>query len=213
MNSTIDIFSANLKHYMSLYELNNKELSEILGVSESTVGKWLLKKAMPRMGVIEKLSKHFGVQKSDLLEAHGTDDIDLAKIDGIIPLKKLRRIPILGEIACGNPILAEENYIGYFTADDKYLDSDFCLYAKGDSMIGADIEGGDLVFIKQQPDVDDGEIAAVLIDDEATLKRVYKIAGNVQLRADNPHYPPIDLDGTKDVRILGKATHVLKPVD
>ena len=79
-------------------------------------------------------------------------------------------------------------------------------------MIGAEISDGDLVFIKKQSDVDDGEIAAVLIDDEATLKRVYKIADKVQLRADNPHYPPIDLDGTQSVIILGRATHVLRPV-
>ncbi len=143
---------------------------------------------------------------------NSSNDVDLTKIKGIIPIKKLRRIPILGQIACGNLILAEENYIGYFTADDKYLVSDFCLYARGDSMIGADISDGNLVFIKRQSDVDDGEIAVVLIEDEATLKRVYKIAGNVQLRADNPHYPPIDLDGIQSVIILGRATHVLRPV-
>lgn len=193
--------------------LSADELGQLIGKNRATIYRYENNdiENLPTTA-LEPLAKALGVSPSYLMGWNSSEDVDLTKIKGIMPLKKLRRIPILGQIACGNPILAEENYIGYFTADDKYLDSDFCLYAKGDSMIGAEIDDGDLVFIKKQSDVDDGEIAAVLIDDEATLKRVYKIAGNVQLRADNPHYPPIDLDGTQTVIILGKATHVLRPV-
>lgn len=193
--------------------LSADELGQLIGKNRATIYRYENNdiENLPTTA-LEPLAKALGVSPSYLMGWSSPDDVDLTKIKGIMPLKKLRRIPILGQIACGNPILAEENYIGYFTADDKYLDSDFCLYARGDSMIGAEIDDGDLVFIKKQSDVDDGEIAAVLIDDEATLKRVYKIADKVQLRADNPHYPPIDLDGTQSVIILGRATHVLRPV-
>lgn len=193
--------------------LSADELGQLIGKNRATIYRYENNdiENLPTTA-LEPLAKALGVSPSYLMGWNSPNEVDLTKIKGIIPLKKLRRIPILGQIACGSPILAEENYIGYFTADDKYLDSDFCLYARGDSMTGADISDGDLVFIKKQSDVDDGEIAAVLIDDEATLKRVYKIADKVQLRADNPNYPPIDLDGTQTVIILGRATHVLRPV-
>ena len=208
----LDLYK-NIKSLRLSKELSQEQLAAMTGYKDRTsIAKIEAGKVDLSQSKIIEFAKALGVSPSYLMGWNSSDDVDLTKIKGIIPIKKVRRIPILGQIACGNPIWAEENYIGYFTADDKYLDSDFCLYAKGDSMTGAEIDDGDLVFIKKQSDVDDGEIAAVLIDDEATLKRVYKIADKVQLRADNPNYPPIDLDGTQTVIILGKATHVLRPV-
>lgn len=208
----LDLYK-NIKSLRLSKELSQEQLAAMTGYKDRTsIAKIEAGKVDLSQSKIIEFAKALGVTPSYLMGWSNSDDVDLTKIKGIIPIKKVRRIPILGQIACGNPIWAEENYIGYFTADDKYLDSDFCLYAKGDSMTGAEIDDGDLVFIKKQSDVDDGEIAAVLIDDEATLKRVYKIADKVQLRADNPNYPPIDLDGTQSVIILGKATHVLRPV-
>lgn len=208
----LDLYK-NIKSLRLSKELSQEQLAAMTGYKDRTsIAKIEAGKVDLSQSKIIEFAKALDVTPSYLMGWNSSEDVDLTKIKGIMPLKKLRRIPILGQIACGNPILAEENYIGYFTADDKYLDSDFCLYAKGDSMTGAEIDDGDLVFIKKQADVDDGEIAAVLIDDEATLKRVYKIADKVQLRADNPHYPPIDLDGTQSVIILGRATHVLRPV-
>lgn len=205
-------FQDRMQEVMSNRNITQSELSKATGITQSSISDWMRGKYLPKQDKVDIIAKALDVTPSYLMGWSNSDDVDLTKIKGIIPIKKVRRIPILGQIACGNPILAEENYIGYFTSDDKYLDSDFCLYTKGDSMTGAEIDDGDLVFIKKQSDVDDGEIAAVLIDDEATLKRVYKIADKVQLRADNPNYPPIDLDGTQSVIILGKATHVLRPV-
>lgn len=208
----LDLYK-NIKSLRLSKELSQEQLAAMTGYKDRTsIAKIEAGKVDLSQSKIIEFAKALDVSPSYLMGWNSSDDVDLTKIKGIMPLKKLRRIPILGQIACGNPILAEENYIGYFTADDKYLDSDFCLYARGDSMTGAEIDDGDLVFIKRQSDVDDGEIAAVLIDDEATLKRVYKISDKVQLRADNPHYPPIDLDGTQSVIILGRATHVLRPV-
>lgn len=98
-----------------------------------------------------------------------------------------KQFPLLGNIACGEPIFAEQNFEAYVEAGAN-VHADFCLRAKGDSMIGARIQDGDIVFIKKQEMVDDGEIAAVLIEDEATLKRVYydQESGVLQLFAEKP---------------------------
>lgn len=126
---------------------------------------------------------------------------------GIMPLRK-RRIPLLGEISCGQPVYADENRETYVSTDCDF-DADFCLTAHGDSMIGARIFNGDLVFIKRQPTVENGEIAAVIIEDEATLKRVYYYPeqSKLILCPENPRYAPLSYSGAELDRIviLGKA--------
>ena len=119
----------------------------------------------------------------------------------------VHKIPILGYIAAGLPLYADEHIEGYTYTERNGGAEYFALKVKGDSMINAGIHTGDIVLIKSCPDVDDGEIAAVLIDDEATLKRVYKLGDRVILRPENPAYSPMEFcknDG-KNIRILGKA--------
>lgn len=194
--------SKNLKKYMEEKDINNKELAKILNVSESTVGKWLLKKSVPRMGIIEQISNYFNIEKSDLIE----DKTDLSNIPGVIPVKKIIKIPILGHIQCGKPVMSVENYEGYFPADPEIINSDFCLYADGDSMIDAGINEGDLVFFKQTPQVENGSIAAVYVDDSTTLKRFYKKDNQIILQPENKSYSPIiiNLDESTNIRILGE---------
>ena len=117
-----------------------------------------------------------------------------------------KKIPLLGEIACGEPIFANEEH-EYFVEASTDIRADFALQAKGDSMINARINDGDIVFIRQQPDVNNGEIAAVIIDDEVTLKRVYKQDKGVMLVAENPKYNPIIYteNDAVTINILGKA--------
>ena len=117
-----------------------------------------------------------------------------------------KKVPLLGTIAAGVPIYADENFDGYRECTED-IDADFCLKIQGDSMIGARINDGDIVFIKKQPDVDNGEIAAVLIEDEATLKRVYKEKDSLILQAENPKYAPIvyTAESYVECRIMGKA--------
>jgi len=124
----------------------------------------------------------------------------------IIPLPKTKEVPLLGTIACGEPILATEN-IEMFIKVDESIPADFELKCKGDSMINARIFDGDIVYIRQQPDVDDGEIAAVLIGDEATLKRVHKYPNKLVLSACNPMYNDFVYSGDEleSIRIIGKA--------
>ena len=156
----------------------------------------------PKMAVVRMLAEHFRVSPEWLMGYDAPED--QATMSGLMPVER-RRIPMLGQIAAGQPITADEEHDCYVEADTER--ADFCLRVKGDSMIGARIYDGDTVFIHAQPDVEDGEIAVVLIDDEATLKRVYKLGDRVVLRAENPAYPPMEFhkaDG-KTLRILGKA--------
>jgi repressor LexA len=118
-------------------------------------------------------------------------------------------IPILGKIAAGSPMLAIENIEGSLTLDRSLIKNmnSFALRVKGDSMIDAGIKDGDLVIIKMQPVAENNEIAAVLIDDEVTLKYYEANADVIRLIPANKHYKPIIIRrGTKEVRILGKAT-------
>lgn len=128
--------------------------------------------------------------------------------DNITPLSELpkKQVPILGSIACGKPIYAEEQRGEYIETD---INADFALTCKGDSMIGARINDGDLVFIRKQNIVDNGSIAAVIINDEATLKRVfyYPEKEKLILQAENSKYEPLIYAGSEleEVKILGKA--------
>ena len=124
----------------------------------------------------------------------------------IIPMPEMRKIPLVGTIACGEPILADENIEEYISIP-KDLAGDFALTCKGDSMINARIFDGDIVYIRQQDTVENGEIAAVLIDSEATLKRVRFFEDHIVLEPENPMYKPLSYWGEEmnTVRIMGKA--------
>lgn len=124
--------------------------------------------------------------------------------DGLMRVE-LKRLPLLGEIAAGKPILCEEEL--ELASCAECVGSDLALRVKGDSMTGARIHDGDIVFIRLQDDVDDGEIAAVIIDDTATLKRVYHVPNGLQLLSENPKYPPmlVTLGDHDSIRILGRA--------
>ena len=131
----------------------------------------------------------------------------ITSFGNVLPITT-KRVPLLGEIACGKPIFMNEEY-GEFA--DVYADlrCDFCLRSKGDSMIGAGISDGDIVFCRQTDMVDNGKVAAVGIGDEATLKRFYYYPdeGRIIPSAENPAYPPIIFDGQSisEVRVLGEA--------
>lgn len=121
---------------------------------------------------------------------------------------KTKRFPMLGEIACGEPIFTNENHESYIDASED-IKADFCLIAKGDSMIGARIHNGDVVFIRKQPIVENGEIAAVIIDNEATLKRWYYYPENQKLilNPENSSFAPLVYVGPEldTILCLGKA--------
>lgn len=212
---------------MNIGELINKKRTELgltleevgnaVGVSKSTVKKWedgFISNM--RRDKISKLAKVLAMNPVSLITGEemsaNEDEIDVSKYSNIKPVKKIK-LPMLGKIACGEPIFADEEHETYVEVDESY-GADFCLTAQGDSMINAGIENGDTVLIREAPIVDNGEIAAVIIDDEATLKRVYYYKGEnkLVLQAENPRYSPFVYlnEELETIRIIGKAVAVIK---
>ena len=146
--------------------ITQEELGKIIGVQRSTINKYEkgFVKNMKRSS-IQTMADYFGVSPSYLLGISASQE----SVSEMRPIR-LKKFPMLGEIACGKPIFADEDHETYIDAAAD-IKADFCLTAKGDSMIGARIFDGDVVFIKEQPIVDNGQIAAVIIDDAVTLKR------------------------------------------
>lgn len=134
-------------------------------------------------------------------------DVPMRKHSPRIESEVTNQIPLIGTIAAGKPILAEENIEDYFTIDNK-IKADFALKIKGDSMVGAGIFPNDIVFVRQQCDLENGEIGAILIENEATLKKFYKDENTIILQAENDTFKPIVLT-SRNVKILGKLVAVL----
>ena len=125
---------------------------------------------------------------------------------GFEPMPKMKKVPLIGAIACGTPITAEQNLVGYVDVPED-IRCDFSLTCRGDSMVDAGIHDKDVVYIRIQPEVENGQIAAVRIDGEATLKRVYYSDGALTLMPANPSYPPMIYTGPQleEVHIEGRA--------
>lgn len=175
-----------------------------LSVSKASITGWK-NGSIPRPDKIKAIADYFGVSVDYLL---GNDSaINLSSVGNVFPIEK-KKIPLLGDIACGKPIYADEDRESYVEAGTD-VNADFCLRAKGDSMVGARILDGDIVFIQKVDIVSNGEIAAVIIGDEATLKRVYyyKDSQKLVLSAENPKYEPLVYVGSEldQIHILGKA--------
>ena len=193
-----------LKELRKARGITLEQLAERLGTSKQTIHRY-------ENGVIANipndkirmLAEALCVTPSELM---GWEE-GLYAYDNILPIKK-KHLPAIGTIACGEPIYAEEEYGGFISINGD-IDASFCLRAKGDSMIGARIFDGDMVFIRKQDSVDNGEIAAVIINDEATLKRVYYYPdeGKIVLSPENPRYAPLVYikEELNSIKILGKA--------
>lgn len=199
----------NIKRLRNANNLSQAELGKIAGVTDKAVSTWESGDKIPRMGAIERMAAYFGVKKSEIIDEESSFT-SLSQY-GVLPLPTTYKVPRIGSIACGGPILAEENVEEYDDVPDNII-CDFTLLCKGDSMIGARIQDGDIVYIRKQPDVENGEIAAVIIDDlpegsSATLKRVYKCPDQLVLQAENPKFAPFVYRGEEmnQVRIIGKA--------
>ena len=201
-------FSMRLKALLSEHEMTQNQLSKILGVSESTVGKWILEKSLPRMGIIQKLSEHFNVPKSYFLEKEKQESPAKAMTKGV-------RIPILGRVVAGIPIEAITDIEGYeeITADMANRGDFFALRIKGHSM-EPQILDNDVVICKCQSDVESGDIAIILVNgDEATCKQIKKSQEGVTLIGFNPVvYPPHFYSNkeieTLPVNVIGKVVEL-----
>lgn len=203
-------FSENLKILRKSKKLSQEKLADELKVSRSLIGMWESGQRKPSYETLELLADYFNIRLDDLSGRNINKDMNFSNISNIIPLPKTRKVPRLGKIACGEPILAEENYEDYDDVPED-IKCDFTLICEGDSMINARIQDGDVVYFREQSQVENGEIAACLVDGDfetkATLKRFYKYDDKIVLQAENPKYQPFVYvnEEMNKVRIIGKA--------
>lgn len=198
-----------LKELRLKKKLLQKDVADYLGVNRTTYVKYETGASQPDNDTLSRLADFFGVSVDYLLgrENNIAKQDPLPEYNNIFRIEK-KRYPLLGDIACGKPLFADEDHESFVLAGSA-VDADFCLRAKGDSMTGARIYDGDIVFIKEMPVVENGDIAAVVIGDEATLKRVYYYPEKKKLviNAENPRYEPFVFveEELNEIRILGKA--------
>ena len=194
------IMAKNILKYMERDGKSRHEVCHDLGISYTTFTDWVKGKTYPRIDKIELLANYFRINKADLVEDH-----PIPSFPNITPIAR-KSFPLFDGIAAGEPRLMPDGVTLYVDATVD-VQADYVLKVHGDSMIGARINDGDYVFIRQQPEVENGEIAAVAIGDEATLKRFYKYGDVVVLRGENPEFKELTFSGEQlgQVRILGKA--------
>ena len=200
------ILAENIKYCRERRGMTQVELAEIFHLSSyRIVYKWEHDITSPKSKTISDLARLFGESMDDLCHKRirELDAERAARPKNIIDKPLTRQVPILGTISCGEPIMAEQNLDGY--AEAPVSNCDFCLRCKGDSMTGARIYDGDIVYIKSQPEVENGQIAAVLVDGEVTLKRFYLFGDHVVLHPENPAFRDQIYDNRNDVRVLGLA--------
>lgn len=201
-----------LKSLRKKNKVTQEELAARIKVERSSVGKYETG-TIPSYDTLSRIADYFHVSVDYLLGRDTPPDL-ADTVPGLLPITR-KKFPLLGEIACGEPTWQEEHHETMVESTDT-IDADFCLRASGDSMTGSQIDDGDIVFIKQTPLVDNGDIAAVLIGDETTLKRVDydPDAGLLILLPDNPAYRPLVFRGDElnQIRILGRAVMIQKRI-
>ncbi len=201
-----------------------KQLREELGKSKAQVARELQipyttfvnyenEAREPNSEVLIMIANYFHVSVDYLIGRTENRHGNSLPVSNLVPLKHIIKVPIIGRIACGSPILAEQNYEGQTFCPDE-VNADFALRCQGDSMIDANIQDGDIVFIKEAPIVENGEIAAVVIGEEATLKKVYVQGCTLTLLPANSSYEPMIFKKNEinDIRICGKAVAVLRHI-
>ncbi len=196
-----ETMSRNIRYYMDINNKTRKDMCSALGVSYSTFTDWVNGNKYPRIDKIEMMANFFHISKADLVEEP-------------TPKKSKFEIPVLGLVRAGIPMDAVENILDYeeISEDMARQGEFFALQIKGDSM-EPKISDGDVVIVRKQPDVESGEIAIVLVNgDEATIKKVQKFHGGINLVPSNPVYEVKTFTNeqieTLPVQILGKVVEL-----
>ena len=202
------IMAKNIKYYMEQNRVTAKDICSTLKIPMPTFSDWVNAKTYPRIDKIEMLANYFGILKSDLVE----DKNELPESATRIDFPSLHRIPVLGRISAGLPLYAEQNIEGYTLTDLNGGAEYFALRVCGDSMNAARIEDGDVIIVRRQDEVENGELAVVMVGDcDATIKRFYSTGTTVTLmpQSTNPaHQPQIyDLQRTS-IKVLGKVVKI-----
>lgn len=195
------MIACRLKELREQAGMKKSETARRFGMPYTTYSNYEAGTREPGAEELIKFADSYGVTIDYLMGRSAAE----GGVDNLLPIET-QKIPLLGTIAAGQPIIAREEFDSYIAVGTE-VRADFALKVKGDSMINARICDGDIVFIRSQPIVENGEIAAVLLGEEATLKRFYRNGDLVTLLAENPNYAPITilLDESAQIRVLGKA--------
>lgn len=194
----------NIKKYRAIRNYSLQDLAERVGLTKKTIQRYENGEIKIDMERLNDISEALDVEISRLIE--GAESFLGVDIDELNTVK----VPIIGKVSCGNGVLAFTDIEGVEPTPREWLNGGehFYLRAKGDSMSGARIFNGDLLLIKKQDDVGNGELAAVLVNEEAVLKRIYKNGGQIMLQSENPNYPPI-FASPDEVKIIGKLKKIV----
>ena len=207
MSDKVATFARRLREGLDVRGMTQAELAKRSGISKSSISRYIKGDWEGKQSAVYELAKALGVTEAWLMgyDVPMENDTPLAVPPGFDPLPEMESVPLVGQIACGQPITAEENLEGYVSIPAEWH-ATFTLMCKGDSMEPT-IHDGDLVAIRKDVEVENGEIAAVRIEDEATLKHVYLHSDYIELRPENPAYSSIirRKEEMNDVAIEGKA--------
>lgn len=212
MSSKISSISNRMKKAMDMRNINQAELCRRTGIGKSSISTYLSGDYEPKQTNLYKIAEALDVSIPwlngyDVNMEKNTEERPLPS--NLIPITKVNRIPVVGTIAAGKPITAEENIDSYIVLNDEYK-ADFALRIKGDSMIDAGINDGDLALIIKDRPIDNGDIYAVLIDGDATLKKVYKNDDYLTLQPCNSKYQPIMVKEEDEPYIVGKLSGIVR---
>ena len=212
----ISSFADRLTQALQIRKMSAAELSRRTNVAEGTISNYKKGVYEAKQDRVLEFSKTLNVNPAWLMgydvpmEDDTSHQPNYSHIKNVIPVPKVvKHIPLYDGIACGDPRYADSTPVDTIGIPD-WINADFAIRCHGDSMVNARIHDGDIVYIRQQPDVDDGQIAAVLIDDDATLKRVYHKPYGVLLMPANDDYEPIvyTAEDCVNIKIMGRAVAV-----
>jgi repressor LexA len=197
----------NIKKYRELRNYSLQVLAEKVGLTKKTIHRYENGEIRIDMDRLADIAKALDVNVQQLTEgASSFIGVDVTELNTV-------NLPVVESVSCENGLLAFEHIEGYETTPRSWIDGGeyFYLRAKGDSMTGARIFDGDLLLIRKQDDIEDGDIAAVLVEGEAVLKRVYRQGSTLILNSENTAYHPIvcDLDKNPEIKIIGKLKKIV----
>ena len=204
------IMAKNIQYYMDLYNKTRNDICQDLGIKYTTFTDWIKANTYPRIDKIELIANYFNIEKSDLIEEHNKESVQSDRpLPSNIILPSAHKLPIMGTICAGDGVVCEDDYQGTFIVDID-VKADYCLRVHGDSMIGANIYDGDIVFISKSYDFVQDQIYAIerLDYNEASLKRVTQDGDTLILNPCNPEYHAMVTD-YEEVRIIGRCVGVL----
>lgn len=197
------IFQRNLIETLNRKQMTQSELARRSGITQSSISDYINGKYEPKQDKVDRIAAALDISPSFLVGKTGDESpLDYSRYD-LLPVIK-RKIPVLGNVHCGTPKYAEQEYIDLVDTD---VNADFALIAEGDSMTDIGIQDKDLVFVRRKSIVDNGKIAVVLIGEEAAIKRVHKTGGTLILSPANQNYEPLIFDSSskEDIKILGEV--------